>query len=132
MPDKVHAQKMANEQVGWLGWVLEQREQVFNNTFIHSMKILNTEGIIRESRILVKRVRKHRHPCVVSHEGRLKVDKWPIEKMPTFLPARWGCFMMESSSIDDPPKLFPMSTNVGSESVVNALMRWSVEVGGLE
>jgi hypothetical protein len=50
----------------------------------------------------------------------------------TFLPATRSCFINESSAIDDPPKLFPMSTNVGSDPVVSAFIRWSVAVGGSE
>jgi len=39
---------------------------------------------------------------------------------------------MESSSTAEPPKLFPMSINVGNEPVVIPLMRWRVVVGGSE
>jgi len=40
--------------------------------------------------------------------------------------------MIESSSTAEPPKLFPTSTNVGSDPVVIPLMRWRVAVGGSE
>lgn len=32
--------------------------------------------------------------------------------------------------MDDPPKLFPISINVGNDPVVNPLILWSVVVGG--
>lgn len=53
-----------------------------------------------------------------------------VMKVLTFLPARRNCFKIESSAIDEAPKLFPMSTNVGSEPVVRPLIRCKVVVGG--
>lgn len=56
----------------------------------------------------------------------------PETTMLTFLPAELSCPMNESSTIDDPPKLEPMSMKVGREPVVIPFKRWSVVVGGSE
>lgn len=50
--------------------------------------------------------------------------------MNTFLPARLNCDIKESSSMDVAPKFEEMSTNVGKEPVVIALIRCIVAVGG--
>ena len=46
--DMVDAEEMTDEKIPWLGLVFQQREEMFNDTFVNSVQVFDIERVVRK------------------------------------------------------------------------------------